>query len=45
MSSELVLVPALLAAAIVMFALGKPRTNTVALPILALLPFTFTAWQ
>jgi len=40
MSNELVLVLALLAAAIAMFALGKPRMDAVALLMLTLLPFT-----
>jgi di/tricarboxylate transporter len=40
MSTELVLVLALLAAAIAMFAIGKPRMDAVALLMLTLLPFT-----
>lgn len=40
MSTELLLVLVLLAAAIVMFAVGKPRTDVVALLMMAALPFT-----
>jgi di/tricarboxylate transporter len=39
-STQLVLVLALLAAAIVMFAIGRPRMDAVALLMLVLLPFT-----